>query len=79
MCLDGMSPRVSSYGFTGPYCRELMPRATSAMIEGILTLTGGQRNDPAFPANEPVLTRRISDEEMDALCADGIRPGGTHG
>lgn len=79
MCLDGMLPRVSPTGFSGPYCRELLPRATSAMIEGILTLTGGQRNDPAFPANEPVITRRISEDELDALYVRGARPGGAHG
>ena len=77
MCLDGMLPGPS--GFNGPYCRELLPRATSAMIEGILNLTAGQRNDPAFPADEPVITRRISDEELDALCSSGISQGGAHG
>jgi hypothetical protein len=49
------------------------------MTEGILTLTGGQRNDPAFPANEPVITRRISEEELDALYVSGARPGDVHG
>ena len=80
MCLDGMSPRMSSdpYAF-GPYCRQLLPRAVSSMIEGVLTLTGGQRKDPAFPNNEPVITRRMSDQELDALCASGTRPGGFHG
>ena len=74
---------LDGYQRHGPYVDrhspDLRTHSTASLIEAVLGMTGGERRDPAWSPGEPVLSRRLSSEELDELCALSKRPGGAHG